>query len=357
MFESARLKLTAWYLVIIMGISIVFSYAIYHQIDQELNQLEIARQIRQQNLRQEFQIFGIPPPLSEIDDSLEAIYAARRRLILQLIIINSGILIISGGAGYFLAGRTLKPIQDMLDEQHRFVTDASHELRTPLTSLRTSLEVNLREKKLTSDQSKDILRSNLEEVHRMQTLSDDLILLAQYQKVKDPTVTSYPIKEIIEQAITHVSALAKSKDIKITVLGEDMLIMGDRKSFQKLFVIFLDNAIKYSPEGSKVTVEIKRKDGKIYIQFADEGIGIEKSDIPHVFERFYRAEKSRSRNATGGYGLGLSIAKKIVDTYHGDISLKSEKDRGTTFTISLPETQEEKPIHPWKTKVRSFIEM
>lgn len=355
MFESTRLKLTAWYLLIIMGVSIVFSYAIYTQIDRELTQLETVRQIRQENLRQEFQFFGIPPPLTEIDDSLDVIYAARNRLVVRLVIINIGILVLSGGAGYFLAGRTLKPIQEMLDDQHRFVTDASHELRTPLTALKTSIEVNLREKKLTTEQAKEVLRSNLEEVNTMQTLTDDLILLAQYQKPQDLSFSSHHTKEIISTAVSQVTALAKAKKMSLHTTGNDYVIEGDKKNLQTLVVIFLENAIKYSPENSQVRVETKKKDGKVSISITDEGIGIAKEDLPYIFQRFYRAEKSRSRSDTSGYGLGLSIAQKIVQMHDGDIHVKSEKDHGSTFTITLPEKHSTHALPTWWDKTRSLI--
>lgn len=354
MFQSARFTLTAWYLLIIMGVSSVFSYAIYSQIDRELSQFEVARQLRQSRLQTEFEIFGIPPP-NEYEDSMDVIYQARNRIIVTLGFINLGIFFIAGGAGYFLAGRTLKPIQDMIDDQHRFVTDASHELRTPLTSLKTSIEVNLREKKLSTEQAKDVLRSNLEEVNTMQALSDDLMLLAQYQRPHDLSFSTHHIKEIISYGIFHVSALSKAKKISVHTAGEDYVLEGDKKNLQTLLMIFLENAIKYSPKYSNVRVETKKKDGKVIISISDQGIGIAKEDLPYIFERFYRAEKSRSRSDTSGYGLGLSIAQKIIQMHQGEISVKSEKDHGSTFTITLPEKHELRVLPTWWEKTRLFI--
>src|SRR3989344_8850426 len=163
MFKKARLKLTAWYLLIIMLISLAFSIAIDHLLTLELTRVE-----RVQRLRQERRIPRIPA----IDP--EVIEETKNRLRINLILINLGILGAAGVAAYFLAGRTLKTIKNMVDEQNRFITDSSHELRTPITSLKTEMEVNLRDKKLNKDTRK-ILESNLEEVNSLQSLSDNLI--------------------------------------------------------------------------------------------------------------------------------------------------------------------------------------
>lgn len=341
MFESARLKLTAWYLLIIMGISVVFSYAIYTQVNRELVQFESARQLRLSRMQAEFQLFGIPLRVADIDDGAETFIEARKRIIINLILINLGILVVSGGAGYFLAGRTLKPIQDMIDDQNQFITDASHELRTPLTSLKTTMEVNLREKHLTDVQMKNILQSNLEEVQVMQSLSDDLILLAQYQKPQDMIVDTLESKQIVLYGVSQVKALANVKSILLHTSGENILFQGDKKNIQTMVVIFLENAIKYSPKETTVTISVKKRDGKIQFQIRDEGIGIPKEDIPHIFDRFYRAEKARTRSSTSGYGLGLSIAKKIVDLHKGTIKVSSAINAGSVFTITLPIKQKE----------------
>ena len=176
MFQKARIKLTAWYLLIIMLVSILFSVVIYSGINRELGRFERSHVII---FRDERLVPPNPPPpvdITKIDT--QGLTAARTRLTLTLIFINIGIFWIAGLAGYFLAGRTLRPIKEMVDEQNRFITDASHELRTPLTSLKTSIEVNLRNKNMTLAQAKELIKSNLEDVEYLQTLSDGLIRLA-----------------------------------------------------------------------------------------------------------------------------------------------------------------------------------
>src|SRR5258708_2665759 len=165
MFHSARLKLTAWYLLIIVIITMIFSFIIYQFISQEVERSLHMQQIHQLGTEIEE---GIPPPLFPPPLDPQLLDEARNRIKLMLAGIDLLIFCLSGIAGYFLAGRTLRPIQVMVDEQNRFITDASHELNTPLTSLRTTLEVNMRDKNLTLEKAKDVLKSNLEEVGNLQ---------------------------------------------------------------------------------------------------------------------------------------------------------------------------------------------
>ena len=333
MFRSARIKLTVWYLLIIMVISLSFSLAIYRVLTAELDRVE-----QVQRLRIEFRLPEgeriIPPRLSIDPDLIEE---TKNHLKFILAVINFTILGASAGAGYFLAGRTLKPIKEMVDEQNRFVTDASHELRTPLTSLKSEIEVNLRDKKLTLSEAKKLLVSNLEEVNNLQILSDGLIKLAQYQKGENNLVmVDVSLTSVVETAIKKVAYLAKGNRITIVNKADDYKIEGSSQLLTELFVIFLDNAIKYSPRHSEITLTSEKKDGYVLIHIADQGAGIDKEDIPHLFDRFYRADKSRTKSDVPGYGLGLSIAKQIVDRHHGLLSVQSILNKGTTFTVQLP---------------------
>lgn len=263
----------------------------------------------------------------------EVLEEAKGRILLMLIIINTGILGLSGIAGYLLAGLTLKPIKNMVDEQNRFITDASHELRTPLTSLRSEIEVSLRDKKLTLAESKKILESNLEEVRNLQYLSDNLIKLAQTHKPNGIKFERLSLLRISEESVKKVEKLAKKKNIKIVNSISDVGIFGDKLSLTELFVIFLDNAIKYSQENTEISLTSKKSGMFVLIDIKDQGAGIEKGDLPFLFDRFYRADKARTED---GFGLGLSIAKEIVDRHNGTIDVKTKTGIGTTFRIKLP---------------------
>ncbi len=342
MFKSARLKLTAWYLLIIMLISISFSLAMYTLLTDEFVRFESRQSLRQQHqLEQQFnfQEPGQHPQLSFRHDP-ELINETKNRIRLILLIINLTILGVSALSGYFLAGRTLRPIKQMVDEQNRFITDASHELRTPLTSLMTSIEVNLRNKKLSLKNAKDLLESNLYQAYSLRTLSDDLLALTQYQNNNgNIQFEEVNLVKIVDEALKAVNPLANKKQITIKNHTKDYSFEGDHKSLVDVVVILLDNAIKYS--SNKTTIEIVSKvlDHSVSIIIKDQGIGISREDLPHIFDRFYRADKSRSKGVASGYGLGLSIAKKIIGEHSGEINVESEVDKGTQFSVQIPKKQ------------------
>ena len=333
MFEKARLKLTLWYLLIIMIISGVFSVIIYNDTTQEIRRISHVEELRQNLPSTDFFQQNVRIYVPSIADLEET----ESRLKLILIIINAGILLLAGTAGYFLAGRTLRPIKVMLDEQNRFISDASHELRTPITAVRTQTEVALRDKNLSLKEAKEILVSNLEEAIGIQTLSNSLLRLTQDQAYNGKTsLVEVDLKLAALEAVKKVNPMAKEKQVKIQSEISDIHISGIKQNIVELIVILLDNAIKYSPENSKVKLNIYRTDGKAMLVVKDEGIGIAKNDIANIFNRFYRAEKSRSKQEVDGYGLGLAIAKKIVQEHNGNIAVKSEPDQGSTFSVSFP---------------------
>lgn len=331
MFNRTRLKLTAWYLLIIMAVSIFFSLVIYTAINGEYNRIEYIQRVRQEFIREQLQQDQPAPPAVE----MQIIPEARVRLQAFLLLINLGILGISGFAGYFLARRTLRPIKEMVDEQNQFIADASHELRTPLTALRTTIEVNLRDKKLNLKKAKGVLKNNLEEVVGMQNLSEDLLILAKSeQQNKDLNRQKISLNTVVFEAIDKVAVLAGQKKIKITQDISEFIFEGDEDKLVRVLVILLDNAIKYSKEGKTVNVLAKPIDHKVKIMVKDQGLGIPAADLPFIFNRFYRIDKSRSQ--IEGYGLGLSIAKNIIELHRGAIGVESKEGKGTTFTVVLP---------------------
>ncbi|HUD05130.1 MAG TPA: HAMP domain-containing sensor histidine kinase [Patescibacteria group bacterium] len=342
MFHSARLKLTAWYLLIIMIISISFSTFIYFGAAREYDRILRLEQYRVMHPMRPGIILQRPPSETELfsispQQDNELVEWAKLRVLEALFGINVIILFLSALAGYFLAGRTLRPIKNMLDEQNRFITDASHELNTPLTALKTSLEVNLRDKKLSLHKAKKVLSSNLEDVNNLQSLSEELMELIMYQKQNgNYKIAKIALSDIIKTAVGQTKSLAEKKKIVIKVDAPKTFVMGDEKSLKKLFVILLDNAIKYTNSKSPISVVVKKNDFIINILVKDGGIGIKKEDMPHIFDRFYRADRSRTKQRIEGYGLGLSIAKRIVALHNGSIRVESEVRKGSVFTVTLP---------------------
>lgn len=332
MFESARIKLTAWYLLILMAISVFFSIAFY-----EVSTREVRRILRRQQIVQGLWLEGFPGsprplPQSVIDDLEDE----ENHLKLNLFFVNSGIFVIAGGLGFLLAGRTLRPIAQMVDEQNRFIADASHEFRTPITALRSEMEATLLEEKVNAKNARALVQSNLEEVVKLQSLSDKLLELAQFQNKQrfDPKVIS--LSEVVNEALKKVTPLARRKQITIRNLMKDIQVKGDKPSLSELFTIVLDNAIKYTQEKGQISIKSKKMDHKSEVTISDNGIGIAAKDIPYIFDRFYRADKSRNKTEVSGYGLGLSIAKKIVIAHQGTISLKSKEGKGTDVSVYLP---------------------
>lgn len=341
MFHSARIKLTGWYLLIIMFISVAFSLVIYSIVTREITRFEQAQRFRfEKNLRD----FDLPTPpnpnmraMKILIENPELIEEIKERVAITLVIINGGILLLAGGLSYFLAGQTLKPIQNMMDEQNRFISDASHELKTPLTSLKTAMEVFLRGKKKNLDEAETIIDESIIEVNKLQSLSESLLQLAQFQKPNGHTLfEQILISDVVNKAVSNIKPIAKKKNIMIKTDVEDSEIKGNKYSLEDLFKILLDNAVKYSPRNTTVNIYSKNSDGHIEIMIKDRGIGIYDKDLPHIFDRFYRADNARSKNTHDGYGLGLSIAKKIVELHHGSISVKSKIKKGSTFIVRLP---------------------
>lgn len=341
MFHSARVKLTAWYVLLIMLISILFSVAFYNVSTREVQRFIDRIEFQDQTSEKRLILFrgsGGPGPLItgvQALPSVEALMQVKERLKVTLIMLNGVIIVVAGGAAYFLAGRTLRPIKKMIDEQSQFISNASHELRTPIATLRAEMEGSLLEKHISDKKARSLINSNLEELQELQELSNSLLNIAQvHTNHKDKTMQSISLVDVVTLATKKVTPLAMKKHITISVKMKETIIKGDKNSLVELFVILLDNAIKYSPQKSKILVASEEENSTVTIRVSDKGYGISEKDLPHIFERFYRADKSRSQ--TEGYGLGLSIAQKIVESHKGTITVASKEKKGTTFIIRLP---------------------
>ena len=229
--------------------------------------------------------------------------------------------------------------QQKLDRSRRaFVADVSHELRTPLTNIKsyseTLLDTEIDDKEL----SKNFLGVINNEADRMTRLVTDLLVLSRLEHTEDALkIAPCDVQALVEQIVDTMSISAqKSKVTLAYVKGTDAeQAYVDRDKINQVVVNIISNAIKYTPEGETVTVLCGSRDGAVYISVSDTGIGIPEKDLPHIFDRFYRVDKARSRKQ-GGTGLGLAIAKEIVEAHKGTISIDSEYGRGTTVTVNLP---------------------
>lgn len=342
MFKSARLKLTAWYLLIIMCISIAFSVVIYQGLSKEverfarIQELRNERRLRLRLSPDSVQQFNPPLP-SALELDIDLVLETRQRILFALIAINATILIISGGLGYILAGKTLRPIKQMVDEQNRFIGDASHELRTPLTSLKTAMEVSLRDRSFSTQSARTLISESIDEVNKLQLLSEELLELAQFEKPNlHISLNAVLLHDVLQEAIKKIKPLAQNKKIIIKNKSTELTLNGNKSLLVDLFVILLDNAIKYSHQFYPITIATEKTDGTILVSVIDKGIGIAEKDIPHIFDRFYRADSARASKNSGGYGLGLAIAKQIIALHKGIISVKSTLGKGSVFLVQLP---------------------
>ncbi len=340
MFKEARIKLTGWYLLIITVISISFSLAIYVGINSELiriDNLQKARQERVDTISSFLKQNGLPVPVEVQSIESETVEEARLRIISALGLINISILVVSGIGGYLLAGFTLDPISKMVKRQREFVGNASHELRTPLTSLKTEIEVALRDKGLSLADYRKLLQSNLDDVNNMQKLSNYLLELNRYENSDtNLEIKKVDLAEAVALAIKKIKPIAGKKKIRIIAKLQKTKVNGNEDALIELSTILIDNAIKYS--GKSRSVEVRTKNRGI-LEVKDFGIGIPEVDLPHIFERFYRSETSRCKEKIDGYGLGLSIAKSIVNRLSGKIKVESKIGKGTTFLVQIPSTK------------------
>jgi len=328
-FHSAALKLTVWYLAIIMAISLIFSGLLYRVSSQELEH-NVNRQLGYFNNFLGPNDFDIYNNLRQhqLDEDISHLKA-------NLLVFNVVVLAAGGAASYWLARRTLRPIETALESQSRFAADASHELRTPLTAIQTENEVALRNTKLTKDEAVSLVKSNLEEVAKLKALSEGLLRLANGAG-RDIEHQPVSVKEVLNAAIERNEKLAHDKKIKITMKAADAKASGDYEALVELFSILIDNAVKYSGRSTAIKITSKIHNKQLEVRMADQGQGIEAKELPHIFERFYRADRSRTRTDAGGYGLGLAIAKQIVQLHNGYITVQSSPGKGSVFTVSLP---------------------
>jgi signal transduction histidine kinase len=231
-----------------------------------------------------------------------------------------------------LFARVLSVVQQL----RQFVTDASHELRTPLSVLQGETELLLAERRAPEEYQK-----NLEVIHgelrHLSRIVEALFTLSmadagQLRLASDPLY----INEVLEEACEIAVPLGRTKAIRIEQhIEEEIVSTGDETFLRDLFLIFLENAVKYSPPNTAITVSLSRENGAAFVKFADQGIGIPAQDLPHIFERFYRASGPHRVEARSG-GLGLAIARAIVNAHGGQIEVQTAEGRGSTFTVILP---------------------
>lgn len=316
----------------------------------------------------------------QVGISLNEQYETLRKFeIIFAISIPLGILVLCGG-GWFLAGRALKPVDDITrsaqritaenlsqrlivvnpnDEigrlaetfnstlsrledsfirTKRFFADISHELRTPLTIIRGEAEVGIKWAK-DPEEFREILNSTLDEVNRMSAIVESLLELSRAEEgglhleaheIDIPQFMTGLTKELQQQS----RIMEQNKKVVISHTTQ-VCILGDQRRLRQVFLNLLDNALKYTPDGGEVRIGISGGNGAAIMTVSDDGPGIPPEDIPHIFERFYRVDKSRNRG-DGGSGLGLSLVKSLIEAHEGTVSVESTLGKGSVFTVTIP---------------------
>jgi heavy metal sensor kinase len=331
----------------------------------------------------------------QVASSLEDVEDAINKLLLILCITVPSALILASLGGLFLANQALKPVDQitqtalMITSQNlnqrippprvkdeisrlietfnemisrldrsfqqikQFSSDASHELKTPLTILRGEVEVALRKERTPTEYEK-VLQSNLEEIHRMGQIVEDLLFLSRADTGEIRLIRKeMDLSEILRETVSQVALLAAPKRLRIEshLTEETVPILGDRLRIRELLLNLIENAIKYTEDGGSIHIQLARSNGVSHggterdkttekrdfaeVRVVDTGIGITKEDQERIFDRFFRADKARTREQ-GGSGLGLSICKWIVDAHQGKISVQSEPGKGSSFIVHLP---------------------
>lgn len=232
--------------------------------------------------------------------------------------------------------RMLDRLEAAFQRQRQFTADASHERRTPLTLLTSTADVAL-ERPRSAAAYREVIASMREDARRMNQLLGELLTLARAdagQELIDRE--SLDLATLASEIVLVLQPLAQSRAVQLVSLAPaSVTIVGDQTRLTQLLTNLVDNGLKYTSPGGTVTVSVERESDQAVLRVADTGSGIADEHLPHLFERFYRVDKARSR-AEGGAGLGLAICQWIVQVHGGDITVASELGRGTTFTVRLP---------------------
>jgi signal transduction histidine kinase len=272
----------------------------------------------------------------QVGRSTEPERRALRQLLLILVAGGGAGLALAMAGGFWLSDRALKPIRTAMEKQREFVADASHELRTPLALIRANAEILKREGYKPVDSNIESVDDIILETDRLAALVTQMLTLARAETDQPPQFVPVDLNGLAEDTAREMRLLAEPRDISIAVdAGDETIVSGDPLRLRELITILLDNSLKYSEEGAAVTVRVRPDSGRAVLKVTDTGRGIPIEAMPKLFDRFYRADKARSREM-GGSGLGLSIAKWIADVHKGTIGIESTPGQGTTVTVGLP---------------------
>ena len=267
-----------------------------------------------------------------IDGELDAHEEFKSSLIIGALVI----VILGYISSFFIMKNSTRPLQEFVDKQLAFVSDASHELRTPLAIVQSKIENILANPDQSVYDVSEDLAVSLKELSRLNKLTTELLALARNDQNRQVyNFEKANLNIVLSEVLDPFIEIAEFENRKLSYTAEDVDVTIDKDKIRELMIILLDNAMKYTSSGDSINVSLKLISGEAVIEIADTGIGISDVTKEKIFERFYREDKTRSRE-TGGNGLGLSIAKNIVEDMKGKISVDHNSPKGTKFTIVFP---------------------
>jgi len=260
-----------------------------------------------------------------------------RKLLIGLLGLGGASVLLLSASSWWLAGRSLRPVQQSWERQQTFVANASHELRTPLTLMRASTEVALRGLPQQDADRRELLDDVLYETDHMSKLLEELLLLSRLDAGR-LNVERRPIAvpDLLVDVQRQVGRLADERGVRLCAGAVSGVALADPTHLRQVLLIVIDNALRHTPKGGEVKIEAQARGRQLVIVVSDTGEGIALAHLPHVFERFYRADSARS---SSGSGLGLSIAKSLIEAQHGQIAIASELGKGTRVTVTLPHAE------------------
>lgn len=325
---SQTIRLAGIYLAVMMAVSVIFSLILYTVLVNNIkkpfpepkNQPNEIEYVARNDFYQKF---------------AERNRQIKEEAILSIVSLNIAVLACASVFSYLLARMTLGPIEKMLEKQEKFISDASHELKTPLTALLSVNEVALRKKVLTEEKSRSVLKDNIQEIQKMQQLSQSLLDLSGSQTAKKEKRTDVLLSDFLSHSLKSLDILAAEKNIKVEKSSNVESAKIPQNTMRQVVVILVDNAIKYSSQGKEIKVNVDEDKNNLIFSVKDQGVGIDKKDINNIFDRFYRVDSARTRTRETGHGIGLSIAKSLVNANGGKIEVSSQLDEGTEFIVSL----------------------
>lgn len=321
---------------------------------------------------------GVTTYIIQVGTSLRKAYQALDSLVIILLIAAPFMLVLSSLVGYLILTRAFKPVESVVraarqitaeDLSHRidlkgkedeigelvktfnrmidrlqlsverikeFSSDVSHELKTPLTIMRGEMDVTMRRER-DKGEYKDAFRSVYEEVKKLETIIDNLLFLSQADiRQSRAAFEKTPLYEVLINEVEKMRKLADRKNVRFIIKEMAALyVKSDASLLERLIMNLIDNAIKYTPDGGEIKISLRENKGFALMEIEDNGVGIPAASLPHVFDRFYRVDKSRS-NRSRGAGLGLSIAKQVAILHDAEIRVKSKVNKGTRVTVRFP---------------------